>query len=209
MDADDDEDFFSEQAWEQRYREKDQRWSGNPNAVLVTEVADLTPGTALDAGAGEGADALWLAERGWQVTGVDLSTVALARAAAEAQRQGLAVTWQQLDLTRHPAPDRYDLVTAFFLHMPKQPRTQMFAHLAAAVAPGGRLLVVGHDLKDMAEHAHHRPHLVEAGWTTQEVVDALGAGWAIEVDETRPRPWVDPDGHDATINDAVVLARRV
>jgi SAM-dependent methyltransferase len=205
---DDDEDFYSQQAWEERYRSKDQNWSGNPNAVLVSEATALPPGTALDAGAGEGADAIWLAERGWQVTGVDISTVALGRAAARADELGLAITWQQADLANEPAPARYDLVIAFFLHMPKEPRKRMFAHLAAAVAPGGRLLVVGHDPSDLHHAGVARPHLLEAGWTYDEVVDSLGPGWTIDVAEARPRQWKDPDGRPMQIRDAVTLARR-
>jgi len=98
---------YGEQAWGERYRSQPQNWSGNPNPVLVTEVVNLPPGTALDAGSGEGADAVWLATRGWHVTGAELSTTALKRAAAQAEQLGLPVTWQHLDLTRQPASGTY------------------------------------------------------------------------------------------------------
>jgi thioredoxin reductase/protein-L-isoaspartate O-methyltransferase len=198
---------FGKEAWEERYRSSPQNWSGNPNAALIAETADLPPGTALDAGAGEGADACWLAARGWQVTGVDISTTALDRAAARAREEGLDVTWQQLDLTRDPAPKTYDLVSAFFLHMPAAPRRVLVEHLVAAVAPGGTLLVVGHDPSD-AHSGLHRPGLAEMGWTAGELAASLGDGWVVDTCEARPRQ-VDHEGKSVTIHDAVLRAHRV
>src|SRR5262245_34545887 len=105
--------------WDDRYGSADQIWSGNPNQRLVEQTANLTPGTALEVGCGEGADAIWLAERGWQVTAVDVSTVALERAARQAARIGPDVAgrieWQQADiLAWQPTPRHFDLVTAHF-----------------------------------------------------------------------------------------------
>jgi SAM-dependent methyltransferase len=201
------EQIYGEEAWDERYRSRPQIWSGQPNPALVAEATDLPAGTALDAGAGEGADACWLAARGWQVTGIDLSTTALARAAAQADRLGLDITWVHADLTTHPAPGTYDLVTAHFLHLPPAPRQALFAHLAAAVAPGGTLLIVGHDLSDL-HTTLPRPGLAEAGWTAADVAGALGDGWIIEVAETRPRPPTNHDGREITIHDAVLRAHR-
>jgi SAM-dependent methyltransferase len=195
-----------EQAWDERYRTKPEIWSGNPNAVLVAEVADLEPGTALDAGAGEGGDAVWLAARGWQVTAADISSVAIERAAKRASEQGLDITWLHADLSKTPAPQTYELVAAHFLHVPKSDQQPLFRHLAAAVAPGGTLLVVGHDLSDMAKLP--RPDLLEYGWTAQEVAAALDDGWTVEAAESRPRQATGPDGTEVTINDAVLRARR-
>ena len=200
---------YSQQAWEERYRSREQAWSGRPNAVLAEEVSGLTPGTALEAGSGEGADALWLAAQGWTVTGAEFSTVALARSAARAADLGLSVTWRQIDLAREEVGETFDLVTAFFLHMPPDRRGPLFDHLAAAVAPGGTLLVVGHDVSDL-HTTMHRPGLAEAGWTTGEVLDRLGDGWTMEVADSRPRRATDPhSGDEMTIHDAVVRARRV
>src|SRR5258708_4465316 len=167
-----------EQAWDERYRTQPEIWSGNPNAALVAEAANLTPGTALDAGAGEGGDAFWLAAQGWKVTAADISRVALERAAKHASERGLSITWLHTDLAKVPAPGTYDLVTAHFLHVPKSDQQPLFAHLAAAVAPGGTLLVVGHDLSDMVKMP--RPDLVEYGWTADDVAATLGEGWTIE-----------------------------
>jgi SAM-dependent methyltransferase len=196
---------FGEEAWEERYRSNPQNWSGNPNPALITEIADLPPGTALDAGAGEGADACWLAARGWQVTGVDISTTALDRAAVRAREEGLDVTWQQLDLTRDPAPKTYDLVSALFLHLPPAQRRTLMDHLTAAVAPGGTMLVVGHDPRDM--HVH-RPGLAEMGWTAEELAASLGDGWVVDTCAARPGKVIDHEGHDVSIRDAVLRAHR-
>jgi SAM-dependent methyltransferase len=194
-----------ERAWDERYRAKPDIWSGNPNAVLVAEATDLQPGTALDAGAGEGGDAFWLAARGWKVTAADISSVAIERAAKRASERGLAITWLHADLAKASAPGTYDLVTAHFLHVPKSEQQLLFGHLAAAVTPGGTLLVVGHDLSDMAKLP--RPDLAEYGWTAEEVAAALGEGWTVETAEARPRQAV-VDGDEITIHDAVLRARR-
>ena len=201
------EQIHGKEAWDERYRAQPQHWSGQPNPSLVAEVADLKPGTALEAGAGEGADAHWLAERGWQVTAVDLSTVAMEKAAAQAEQRGLDVTWRQLDLTAEPAPGTYDLVTSHYLHLPAEPRAAMLAHLAAAVAPGGTLLVVGHDITDL-DTAIPRPGLEDMWWSADDIAATLDDGWTVEVAEARPRPARDPAGAEHTVRDTVLRARR-
>jgi len=198
---------YGEQAWDERYRSKSEIWSGDPNRALVEQTAHLLPGTAFDAGAGEGGDACWLAAQGWKVTAADISGVALQRAAARAGRLGLDITWLHADLTRSPAPQTYDLVTAHFLHLPPADRRALFRHLAQAVAPGGTLLIVGHDRTDMAT-TMQRPQLAEMGWSLDEPAAALGDGWTIELAEARPRTATDPDGRQITIHDAIFRARR-
>jgi thioredoxin reductase/SAM-dependent methyltransferase len=200
--------IYGEQAWDERYRSRPQIWSGEPNAVLVAEAADLPPGTAFDAGAGEGGDACWLAARGWKVTAADISGVALERASARAGQLGLDIEWLHADLARTPIPGTYDLVTAHFLHMPADDRKSLFRHLLDAVAPGGTLLVTGHDASDLAT-TMQRPDLTETGWTADELAAELGEGWIVEVAEARPRQATDPDGREAAIRDAVLRARRI
>ncbi|MDQ6840709.1 MAG: NAD(P)/FAD-dependent oxidoreductase, partial [Actinomycetota bacterium] len=198
---------YGEAAWDERYASHTHIWSGSPNPVLVAEVAGLSPGTALDAGAGEGADACWLAATGWKVTGVELSSVALERAAQHATERGLEVTWRHIDLSAHPAPRSYDLVSAFFLHLPVESRRSLLEHLAAAVAPGGTLLIVGHHPSD--GKVFPRPTLAETSWTPEEIALSLDDGWTIEVAEARPRRVPHPeDGHEVIIHDAVLRARR-
>ncbi|OHV49074.1 bifunctional NAD(P)/FAD-dependent oxidoreductase/class I SAM-dependent methyltransferase [Pseudofrankia sp. BMG5.36] len=149
---------FSEQAWSDRHRARGPAHpdSDDPSPTLAATVVDLPPGTALDAGAGTGADACWLAAGGWKVTAVDLSKEALERAEARATRLGHDITWVHADLAVEPAPGTFDLVTAHYLCLPPAQRRTLFAHLAAAVAPGGTLLLVGHAPGDSDGHAHAR-----------------------------------------------------
>ena len=200
-------------AWEERYRCAHAVWSGRPNPQLVAEAADLPPGRALDAGCGEGADAVWLARRGWRVTAVDISPTALERAAAHAEAAGAEVAaridWVHADL-RHwqPAAGGYDLVSAQFVHLLAESRGQLVAELAAAVAPGGILLVVGHHPSDLWTTAR-RPHVPELLFTAADVAAELDpAGWEILAAEDRPRAVTDHAGREVTIRDAVLVARR-
>ncbi|OHV39326.1 MULTISPECIES: bifunctional NAD(P)/FAD-dependent oxidoreductase/class I SAM-dependent methyltransferase [Pseudofrankia] len=156
---------FSEQAWSERHRARSAAHpdSDDPSPTLAATAAGLLPGTALDAGAGTGADACWLAAGGWKVTAVDLSSAALERAESRAARLGHAITWVQADLAVEPAPSTFDLVTAHYLCLPPAQRRTLFAHLADAVAPGGTLLLVGHAPGDgghghVAGHGHGHEH---------------------------------------------------
>ncbi|MQA95954.1 MAG: methyltransferase domain-containing protein [Streptosporangiales bacterium] len=120
----------------------------NPAPTDGRPAGELTPGTALDLGCGEGADAIWLAEQGWTVTATDVSKVALDRAAAHARERGVTVDWRRHDLAESFPEGTYDLVCAFFLHSPvDMPRDGILRSAAAAVAPGGVLLIVGHALQ--------------------------------------------------------------
>lgn len=201
---------FTAAFWDDRYRSTTRVWSGRPNPWLVTEVADLPPGTAWDAGCGEGADAVWLADRGWRVTATDVSAVALDRAAdhAGAQLAG-RVTWRLVDLAGWvPDGPTYDLVSAHFLHFREPVRVPLYAGLAASVAPGGTLLVVGHDHADLetSVHRHGEPDMF---FTAAELAAALDpARWEIVVAESRPRVAPDPDGQEVTVHDVVLRARR-
>ena len=203
----------NEAFWERLYRSRDSLWSGNPNPQLVHEASDLTPGTALDVGCGEGADAIWLAERDWQVTATDISTVALARGAAHAAERGAAVArridWLHADLTAWvPAEASYALVSAHFLHLLQEPREAIFRRLAAAVAPGGTLLIVGHHPSDLQTTARRFPQ-PERFFTAADVSALLDLQhWDIVVSAARERSATDPEGRTITIHDAVLRARR-
>ena len=204
--------MFDEQSFEERYRATDALWSGRPNTQLVREAADLPPGTALDVGCGEGADAIWLAERGWQVTAVDFARTALERGRAHAEALGSEVAgrirWVHADVTAELPGDGLDLVSAQFMHLPTEQRRALFTRLADAVRPGGQLLLVGHDFSDIAAGAH-RPPEPERFFTAQEVAASLDADeWEVLVAEARPRPAAVHEGHDITVHDAVVRARR-
>jgi SAM-dependent methyltransferase len=202
-----------EQSFEEMYRATDALWSGRPNAQLVSEAADLPPGTALDIGCGEGADAVWLAARGWRVTGVDFAATALERAAAGAVAAGEEVAarieWVRADVTRWtPEPGSFDLVSAQYMHLPTEQRRALFARLADAVRPGGQLLLVGHDVSDIAAGAH-RPEEPDRFFTADEAAAALDpATWEVLVAEARPRPAHRHEGEHITVHDAVLRARR-
>jgi SAM-dependent methyltransferase len=200
------------ESYDELYRSAQSVWSGRPNRQLVVEAADLPPGTALDAGSGEGGDALWLAERGWRVTAVDFSPVALERAAAVARARGLAdrIEWRHEDLdVWTPKAGRFDLVTAHYLHATWSDRPGMFRRLASAVAPGGTLLVVGHLLADHWGHGEHHAHDPGVLYTAEDVASLLDPEeWRDVVTETRDR---DPEAVSRTANhapDTVLMARR-
>jgi SAM-dependent methyltransferase len=196
-----------EEDWDARYSESHRIWSGNPNVVLVAEVADLTPGRALDLGCGEGADAVWLATRGWQVTAVDISSVALARAAGHAADAGVTVDWQKHDLEHSFPVGEWDLVSAQFLHFWGEfDREKILRRAAASVAPGGVLLIEGHMNHGPFPHGDHEVHFP----APDEVITALelGDAWEVLVKGVHPRSQKDQDGNVITRDDATVKLRR-
>jgi SAM-dependent methyltransferase len=205
-------DQFTAAFWDERYGSTERVWSGEPNAVLVQEVADLAPGTALDVGSGEGGDAVWLAHRGWRVTAVDVSRVGLERVAARARVEGVAdrVETVPVDLFADALPGAHDLVSMHFMQLPGADRPRLYRTVARAVAPGGTLLIVGHDPEGMPPEAEHH-HPADMFATAEELVAELGDaldGWTIEVAERRARSAVQPDGRPRFLHDAVLRARR-
>jgi SAM-dependent methyltransferase len=200
--------------WDSRYASSPAIWSGQPNPQLVTEAADLVPSTALDVGCGEGADAVWLAGRGWRVTAVDISRVALERAADHARTVGPEIagriTWLQSDLTEEVGFDElFGLVSVQFMHLPQPARDALHRRLAELVAPGGTLLVVGHHPSDLDTAAHVRPHRSDVLFLPDEIVALLDpSSWIVVAAESRPRTMIDGDGRTLHVADAVLVARR-
>ena len=192
--------------WEGFYSEREQRWSGRPNAVLVDEITGMDPGTALDLGCGEGADAIWLAEQGWRVTGTDISQTALDTAAAHAEAAGVAdrITWARHDFSESVPDGPFDLVSSHFLHSPvDDARDVALRRAATAVASGGTLLVVSH------ESVPWHPDVVFP--TAAEVLEALDVEpgqWDVERVESRGRRGRTPDGDEVDLSDSVVRLRR-
>jgi SAM-dependent methyltransferase len=131
--------------WDERHKGGDFEGEG-PNPTLVAGVAGLVPGSALELAAGSGTNAVWLARQGWRTTAVDWSPVGLANGKAQADEAGVEVEWLERDLFSWSPPARsFDLVVIVYLHLPPDERGPVYASAAAAVAPGGRMLVVGHD----------------------------------------------------------------
>jgi SAM-dependent methyltransferase len=203
---------FGEDFWDERYRSARRVWSGNPNPQLVAEVAGRPPGRALDSGCGEGADAIWLARRGWTVVATDISGVALERAAQHARDSdpvaAARITWRRADLlATPPEPGCFDLVSAQFLQLPLEARTRLFTALAAAVRDGGMLLVVGHHPSDLATGVP-RPPMPELFYTPDEVAGLLDGSWTVQACEARPRSASTPDGAEVTVHDTILVAIR-
>lgn len=197
---------YTQEFWDERYGSADRIWSGRPNTQLVAQVTDLAPGDALDVGSGEGADAIWLASRGWRVTAVDVSAVALDRAAQVAMAAGLQslISWEQRDmLSWDPGQARFDLVSAQFMHLPRPAQDSMHTRLAAAVRPGGTLLIVGHLHDEL--HAHIAPRFRPA----EDIAAALDPdAWQIIVATAIDRSGTGPDGEPVLLSDSVLRAVR-
>jgi SAM-dependent methyltransferase len=195
--------------WNARYTERDgAMWSGRPNGRLVAEVAGLRPGRALDVGCGEGADAIWLARRGWTVTAIDVSDVAVQRAREAAERAGAAVDWVHGDALQTPIPAHsFDLLSLQYPALPKAAGEPAVRTLLDTVRPGGLLLAVYHDLDD-----DHREHMKRQGFDPADYVAAddlgrlLGDDFTVELHAVEPR--IDPPPDTPHIADVVLRARR-
>lgn len=202
---------FTQEFWDERYRSAGRLWSGAPNPQLVAQAADLPPGAALDAGCGEGADAIWLASRGWTVTAVDVSAVALDRAAEHAAARGLAgrISWQREDLLIwEPGSQRFDLVTVHYMHLPSPERESMHRRLAGAVRAGGTLLIVAHHPDDLHLNVGRTGHLSRFPSAGQLAGALDPSSWEILVASAIGRPATDLDGQPVTVKDTVLRATR-
>lgn len=184
--------------WDRRYREKPLLWSAGPNRFVEEVLADADPGSALDVACGEGRNAVWLAERGFLCTGVDFSTVALARARAAAADREVDVTWVEADIEHWSTPDLFDLVLVAYVHL--HDRAGLLGKAVSWVAPGGRLVMVGHDCATAGVSGPSDPDLL---WTVDEVVEGVGP-LSVERAEIVSRKL--EDGSMAA--DTLVVARR-
>ena len=197
--------------WEERYASVERLWSGRPNDWLPELATDWEPGTALEIGCGEGADVLWLAERGWQVVGLDLSATAIGRLTGQAERLGVAsrVTGRVHDAGDGLPAGPFDLVTSFYVHGGHEPGSldlmALLSDAASRVAPGGHLLTAVHAVNP-PWHTHHA-----RTYTAAELLEGLAeatAGWEVVVGEERDRQATGPDGQEGYRADAVVCLRR-
>ena len=195
-------------SWDERYTSMERVWSGEPNGALVTETTGLPPGRALDVGCGEGADAVWLAEHGWDVTALDVSGVALERAARHAEQAQVPVRWVHAGLVEAALPaGTFDLVSAQYPALLRTDRHDAETALLAAVAPGGTLLVVHHQIID-AEQTRAHGCDPDDYVSPADVAALLDDSWRIETSETRPRHVTGGAGSHHT-HDIVLRARRL
>jgi 2-polyprenyl-3-methyl-5-hydroxy-6-metoxy-1,4-benzoquinol methylase len=208
---DDDAAMFTQQFWDERYAGSTRVWSGRPNQRLVENATDLAPATALDVGCGEGADVVWLAQQGWLATGVDVSQVAVDRAAAHAEESGVGTrtSFHRVDVIGgQPLPGAYELVLAAYLHPPLPTFATTYGAVSAAVRPGGRLLVVAHHPAD-AGTGLRNPALAHLLFAPERLVTLLPeAEWEVEVAAAPTRAVTTSDGTTVTVTDTVVRALR-
>jgi len=195
--------------WNQRYEGKEFLWTVEANRFVAAEVAGLSPGRALDLAAGEGRNAVWLAEQGWTVRAVDFSDVAIEKGKQLAAARNVAdrVDFEVADLRAHePEAHRYDLVVLLYLQLPQAQLVPIVQRAARAVAPGGTFLVVGHDTENLTR-GHGGPRHPDVLYTADEVVAALGEELTIEKAGPVERP-VETDGGPKVAIDCLVRARR-
>ncbi len=192
------------ETWDERHAAQDPIESHDPDPTLVGVVAGIAPGRALDLATGDGRNAIWLARQGWHVTAVDFSTVAVARARASAEADGLTVDWVVADLLEwRPPAGAFELVAVVFFHLPREERQPIYAAAAEAVAPGGRLLVIGHDRSNIAEGSGG-PQDPAVLFTADEIAAELAG---LTVERAERVICEQPDGR--SMIDAVVVAQRL
>jgi SAM-dependent methyltransferase len=190
--------------WDRRYAEVENLWAVRPNRFLVAETEALAAGRALDLACGEGQNAIWLASLGWDVTGVDFSEVAIAKARARAERDGVDVDFICADLeTYEPARDAFELVIVLYLHIQPNERRAVLDKATAALTSGGTFVLVGHDLRNMTEGVGG-PSDPDIHVTPDEIASEL-PGLEIEKAERVLR---DVTGEEREAIDALVRARR-
>jgi len=199
--------------WEERYASADAVWSGRVNATLADVVSTLSAGRVLDLGCGEGGDAIWLAQQGWDVTAVDVSPTAIARASFAAQASGVAgerIRWLATDLADWDAEGEFDLVCASFFHSPVVfPRTAVLRRAAQHIVTGGHLLLVSHAAFPPWSDADAHGHVSLLSPDEEQAELALDPDeWESVLVETRQREAMGPDGQPAVLDDGVLLLRR-
>lgn len=195
--------------WDRRYAEKELVWSAGPNRFVVEQLAEAPPGRALDVAAGEGRNAAWLAEGGWRVTALDFSAVGVDKGRRLSAARGVDVDWVLGDATTwEPPAEAFDLVLIAYLHLPAADRAAVLRHAADALAPGGTLLIVGHDPDGVGKGVggpQDREVLADA---PQLATELAALGLVVDTAAQVQRETVDDEGRPAVAPDCLVRAHR-
>jgi 2-polyprenyl-3-methyl-5-hydroxy-6-metoxy-1,4-benzoquinol methylase len=191
--------------WDERYSTSELIWTGQANQFVERHLADLPPGTAIDLGAGEGRNAVWLAQRGWTVTAVDFSRVGLDKALRLAAEHGVTITIERGDATTWTPNGPVDLVVLSYLQLPEAQQRIVVGHAASWLAPGGTIFVIAHDRSNVTD-GYGGPPSADVCYTVSDTVDALG-GLDVTTAEIAERRVDTPDGVRIAL-DTLVIARR-
>ena len=191
--------------WDERYSTSELIWTGRANQFVEAHLTDLEPGTAIDLGAGEGRNAVWLASRGWTVTAVDFSQVGLDKAQQLAAEHGVDIVTVQADVTTWQPDSQVDLVVLSYLQLPADQQRSVLEHAATWLTPGGTLFVIAHDRSNV-ERGHGGPPSADVCYTVDDTVAALD-GLDVVVADVVERPVETTDGPKVAL-DTLVIARR-
>ena len=195
---------FDQAFWHDHWQQRpEQHHQFEPNPYIREETAQLTPSTALDAGCGQGAEARWLAEHGWQVTAVDISDTALEIARQQPHTHASSIEWMCADLTTWEPDRQWDLVVTNYAHTPL-PQLEFYTHIAQWVAPGGELLIVAHKAHDDAEHQHAS----EATVTSEDIAEIFAEPqWQLATARSHTRQ-MHSENHGLLLHDVIVRIHR-
>lgn len=191
--------------WDARYSTSELIWSGNANQFVERHLGELEPGTAIDLGAGEGRNAVWLAQRGWSVTAIDFSQVGLDKALRLAADHGVTIAIERADATTWEPTEPVDLVVLSYLQLPADQQRTVLEHARTWLAPGGTLLVVAHDRSNVTD-GYGGPPSTDVCYTVDDTVAALD-GLDVTTAEVAERIVDTPDGRRTAL-DTLVIARR-
>jgi SAM-dependent methyltransferase len=193
--------------WNDRYRDTELVWSAGPNMFVEQHCRGLSPGRVIDLAAGEGRNAIWFAELGWDSTAVDYSSIAIDKARQIAERRGVSITTAVADLAEYePTPGGYDLVVIAYLQLVDSELTPILRRAAAAVASGGKLVLVCHDLSNL-ESGYGGPQHPAVLTTPGQVVAAIGDTLEVELAEVAERHVHTDDGERVALDTVVVAVR--
>jgi SAM-dependent methyltransferase len=199
------------EAWDERYRVTEMLWSAGPNIWVERRLADVEPGRGLDLASGEGRNAIWLAQRGWDMTAVDFSGVAIERGRSLSEDvefiEADVLTWEPEDRDPNLSTETsrgFDLVLMAYLQWEAEPLSDVVRRATTWVDPGGELFMVGHDISNLDEGVGG-PQVAEILWDLDLMLEWLGDLHVIEGGIVK-RP-VEVDGDIEYARDTLIRAR--